>query len=265
MSLFEAFLIGIIQGLTEFLPVSSSGHIELSKAILGIESKDSLLFSILVHFATALATVVVFRKDIWHIGKDVFSFKKTPNAIFGYLLLLSAIPVLVVGLFFKDQIEGLFIGNVVLVSLMLLVTSSLLLFTWFSQNPNGKVGFWRAIIIGIAQAVAVLPGISRSGATISMAIILKIDRSEAARFSFLMVLIPIFGATFLELLDFVQEGNTREFTWPVLIAGFLAAFFSGLLACNWMISLVKKGKLIYFALYCAIIGFSGLIYSIFLS
>jgi undecaprenyl-diphosphatase len=263
MSVFEAFILGIVQGLTEFLPVSSSGHIELGKAILNINTSDNLLFSIVVHGATALSTVVVFRKTIFELLKGVLEFKNNESLHYTLKIILSMIPVGIVGVFFEDEIESFFTGNVLFVGSMLIVTAVLLTITYFFKNTNKDVSYGRAIIIGMAQAVAILPGISRSGATISTALILGVDKEKATKFSFLMVLLPILGATLLKVKDYFETpsiaGGISSFA---LIVGFLAAFISGLLACTWMIRIVKSGKLIYFAYYCFAIGIISIIISL---
>lgn len=255
MSIIEAIILGIIQGLTEFLPVSSSGHLELGKAILGTELGDEdLLFSIVVHAATALSTVVVFRQDIVDLLKGIFKFEWNQETQFAAKILLSMIPVGVVGVLFKDEIEAMFFGKPEVVGLMLLVTGVLLLFTHYRKQTEGTpVTFGKSVIIGIAQMIAILPGISRSGSTIATALLVGVDKSQAARFSFLMVLPPIIGANLLEIKDFVEK-PVQDVSFAVLAAGFVAAFVSGLFACQWMISLVKKSKLIYFAVYCIIVG-----------
>lgn len=260
MTLFEAIILGIVQGLTEFLPVSSSGHIELGTYILGIESKDNLLFSILVHAATALSTIVVFRKDIWEIITDLLKFKWNEGTQFAFKILLSIIPIGVVGVLFEDQIAEFFGGKILLVGIMLLVTAALLTFSHFAPKKDGIVTFPKAILIGLAQTIAILPGLSRSGTTISVALLAGVDRARAARFSFLMVLIPIIGGGFLKLLDYLENPAIADgISGSALTFGFLAAFVSGLAACLWMINIVKKGKLIYFAIYCAIVGFIAII------
>ncbi|UXP33848.1 undecaprenyl-diphosphate phosphatase [Reichenbachiella agarivorans] len=255
MSIIEALILGIIQGLTEFLPVSSSGHLELGSYFLGVESENNLLFSILVHGATALSTIVIFRKDILQIILGLFKFQWNEETIFASKIVLSMIPVGLVGLLFEDQVEALFGGKILLVGCMLVVTALLLSFTYFNKNHEGEVTFKSALIIGIAQAIAILPGISRSGSTISTALLLGVNRERAARFSFLMVLPPIMGAMLLKIKD-VAEAPSLASDIPVLslVVGFVAAFVAGLLACQWMISIVKKGKLIYFAVYCGVIG-----------
>ncbi|MCX2745246.1 undecaprenyl-diphosphate phosphatase [Mangrovivirga sp. M17] len=256
MTIIEALILGIIQGLTEFLPVSSSGHIELGKVLLGVKAKDNLLFSILVHGATALSTIVVFKDDIFQIIKNGFRLPLNNYSRFIIYILISIIPVMIVGLYFEKEIEAFFTGNSLLVGGMLLLTGLLLLFASFTGNPEGDLSPFKAFIIGIAQAIAILPGISRSGATIGTALLLKVNREQAARFSFLMVLIPILGAAFLKSLDLFSEEtiNIAEVNVTAMIVGSLAAFISGLIACRWMIKIVKKGKLIFFAVYCFIVG-----------
>ena len=255
MSLVEAIVLGLVQGLTEFLPVSSSGHIELGAVILQIQAQDNLLFSIAVHAATALSTIVVFRKDLQSLVINVLKFKWNDETIWTTKIILSMIPVGLIGIFFEDEITQLFSGRVTLVGTMLIVTGSLLSFTYFNKDHSKEVGYMSAFIIGLAQSIAIMPGISRSGATIATALMLKIKREEAARFSFIMVLIPILGASLLKLKDYLENPALGE-QIPVLslFGGFLAAFISGLLACKWMISIVKRGKLIYFAIYCFLIG-----------
>ncbi len=254
MSWIEALILGIIQGLTEFLPVSSSGHLEIGSVLLDAQSSDNLLFAVIVHLATALATMVVFKKDILNLLKDLLKIQWNESTQFVAKILVSMIPVFIVAVFFKDQIEELFVGNLMLVGSMLLITGGLLLFAHYKKDGSKPVGFISAIIIGIAQAFAVLPGISRSGSTIATALILGVERSKAARFSFLMVLIPILGASLLEMMDYAENPSLHTIDAVSLIVGFLAAFVSGYIACKWMIKIVKKGKLTYFAIYCFIVG-----------
>lgn len=255
MTFIEALILGIIQGLTEFLPVSSSGHLELGTYFLGVQSEDNLLFSIILHGATACSTVVIFRKDILEIIKGVFKFEWNESTKFAAMIGLSMIPVGVVGVFFEDQIESFFGGNILLVGTMLLVTAALLSFTYFSKKNEGEITFKNSFFIGLAQAIAIMPGISRSGSTISTALLLGVNKEKAARFSFLMVLPPILGAMLLKTKDFLENPEiAANISSMNLTVGFLAAFLSGLLACQWMISIVKKGKLIYFAIYCGIVG-----------
>lgn len=253
MNELQALLLGIIQGLTEFLPVSSSGHLELGHAVLGVKTQNNLLFAVVVHVATVLSTLIVFRKSIFELFKGLFEFKWNESTIYISKLIFSSIPVVILGLFFQEEIEQFFTGNLVLVGGMLLFTAALLALTQFVKPDTKKITFFKALIIGIAQAAAVLPGISRSGSTIATGLLLGAKKEDMARFSFLMVLIPILGAAFLDITG--GELNSDEnIGWLPLLIGFAAAFISGLLACTWMIKIVKRGKLIYFAIYCAIIG-----------
>jgi len=256
MDVFQAIILGIIQGLTEFLPVSSSGHIELGSYLLETNPSDNLLFSIIVHGATALSTVIIFRKDILTLLRDLFRFTWNDSTRFISYIIISMVPVGVAGLLWEDKIEALFGGDVVFVSFMLLITATLLLISYFTPDRDGTVTAPKAFIIGLAQAIAILPGISRSGATITTALYLGIEKTRATRFSFLMVLPPILGATLLKVKDFVEMGAAPGSSLAAgpLVAGFLAAFISGLLACRWMIMIVRRGKLIYFAYYCYFIA-----------
>lgn len=253
MSELQALFLGLIQGLTEFLPVSSSGHLEIGHALLGVEGHNNLVFAVVVHMATVLSTIVVFRKDILELIKGLFAFQWNESTIFVSKLLFSALPVLVLGLFFKDEIEELFNENLVMVGSMLIFTAMLLGLTHFAKVNKGEITFLKAFIIGIAQALAVVPGISRSGSTIATGLLIGTKKDEVARFSFLMVLIPIIGAAFLDIVSGEITSNETIGLIPLLI-GFLAAFISGLLACSWMIKIVKRGNLIYFAIYCLVIG-----------
>ena len=262
MDIIDSIILGIIQGLTEFLPVSSSGHLELGKAILGDNSvpEESLLFTVLLHFATALSTIVVFRNDIFSILKGLFSFSWNEDTQFAFKILVSMIPAVVVGLLFEAQLEELFGGNILLVGTMLIVTAVLLFLADKAKDTNKPVSFKNAFIIGISQAIAMLPGISRSGATISTSVLLGNDKTKAARFSFLMVIPLIFGKIAKDIIggDLSLDGQNSV----ALSAGFIAAFLSGLVACTWMIALVKKSKLSYFAIYCAIVGVIAIVFSI---
>ncbi|MGQ8337270.1 undecaprenyl-diphosphate phosphatase [Sunxiuqinia sp. A32] len=253
MNALQALILGILQGLTEFLPVSSSGHLEIGHTLLGVEGHNNLLFAVVVHGATVLSTLVVFRKDIVQLIKGLFEFRWNEETKYISFLLVSAIPVLIFGLFFKEQIESLYTGNLFMVGLMLLVTALLLAFTFFAKKGKSEIKYKDAIIIGIAQALAVMPGISRSGSTIATGLLLGKKKKEMARFSFLMVLIPIIGANFLDLIGTDFQAEESLGIVPLSI-GFIAAFASGLLACQWMINIVNKGKLIYFAAYCLVIG-----------
>ncbi|MUU78558.1 undecaprenyl-diphosphate phosphatase [Winogradskyella endarachnes] len=262
MEIIDAIILGIIQGLTEFLPVSSSGHLELGKAILGDNSvpKESLLFTVVLHFATALSTIVIFRKDILLIIKGVLKFEWNEDLQFVSKIALSMIPAVIVGVFFEEQLEQLFNGNILLVGCMLIITAVLLYLADKAKDTQKKVSFSNAFVIGISQAVAMLPGISRSGATISTSVILGNDKTKAARFSFLMVVPLIFGKIAKDLLGGELTYDSSNFT--ALSVGFIAAFVAGLFACTWMIALVKKSKLSYFAIYCLIVGIVAIIWSL---
>ena len=262
MDIFDSILLGIVQGLTEFLPVSSSGHLEIGKAILGDKSipEESLLFTVVLHFATALSTIVIFRKDILEIIKGFLSFKWNDDTKFVTKIAISMLPAAFVGLFFEEQLEQLFGGNILLVGCMLLITAVLLFFADKAKNTNKNVSFKDALIIGVSQAIAMLPGISRSGATISTSVLLGNDKTKAARFSFLMVVPLIFGKIAKDILGGDLNFDSQNIT--ALSAGFIAAFVAGLFACTWMISLVKKSKLSYFAIYCAIVGIIAISFAI---
>ena len=276
MEWFEAVLLGLIQGLTEFLPVSSSGHLEIGKVILGVETTDDLLFTTMVHAATVLSTIVVFRGQIWDLLKGFFCGMKdwkiakdekgrkhlVCNDQTDYLLkmVLSMLPVLVVGVFFKDQVESLF-GSIYVVGVALILTALLLFFSDYASRPGRKsifpaneyrngISYWQAFAVGLGQAFAVVPGLSRSGTTISTGLICGVKREVMAQFSFLMVLVPILGETFLEVVG-GEFGASSVGALP-LILGFVSAFLSGLFACKVMIALVRKAKLSWFALYCLV-------------
>ncbi len=254
MSYLDALILGIVQGLTEFLPVSSSGHLELGKALLGNESlpSESLLFTVVVHFATALSTVVVFRKDIVDIFKGLFRFEYNEEFKFSLKIIISMIPAGFIGFFFSNELEAFFSGDVVLVGFMLIVTALLLYLADKAKKTIKEVSFSNSFVIGVAQAIALLPGISRSGATIATSVLLGIDRAKAARFSFLMVVPLILGKMAKDMLE--GDFSFQSENIGVLSVGFLAAFVFGIIACTWMISLVKRSKLSYFAIYCFIVG-----------
>lgn len=262
MNSIEAVVLGIIQGLTEFLPVSSSGHLELAKAILGDHSvpKESLAFTVVLHFATALSTLVIFRKEVFQIFKGLFQFEWNEETQFSAKIIISMIPAGLVGYYFDDQLAVLFDKQILLVGFMLFVTALLLLLADRAKDTTKKVSFFNAIVIGLSQAIAILPGISRSGATISTSVLLGVDRTQAARFSFLMVVPLIVG----KMVKDIGSGDFQSSSTEVLplVIGFSAAFISGLLACKWMIALVKKSKLIYFSMYCVIVGLIAIIYSL---
>jgi undecaprenyl-diphosphatase len=263
MGWIEALILGIIQGLTEFIPVSSSGHLEIAKAILGDESvpEESLLFTVVVHAATALATVVVYRKDVLDIIKGVFAFQWNPETKFVALVVVSMIPAAFIGLFFNDQIESLFERNIMLVGAMLVITGLLLILADKAKSTGKPLSFGNALVVGIAQAIAILPGISRSGATIATTVGLGIDRERAARFSFLMVVPLILGKMILDIKGLYKMGSAGESDKLfVLFVGFVAAFVAGIFACKWMIQLVKRAKLTHFAIYCFVVGAACALY-----
>ncbi len=263
MSYIEAIILGIIQGLTEFLPVSSSGHLELAKVIFGDNSvpKESLTFTVILHFATALSTLVIFRKDVIEIIKGLFQFKKNEEFMFSLKIIISMIPATIIGLMFEEELEAFFNGNVLLVGFMLLVTGLLLFLADKAKNTDKNVSYLNALIIGVSQAIAMLPGISRSGATISTSVLLGVDRTKAARFSFLMVVPLILGKVAKDFMG--GEISFASENFGVMAVGFIASFISGLLACNWMISLVKNSKLYYFSVYCFIVGTLAIGYAYF--
>jgi len=263
MSYIEAIILGIIQGLTEFLPVSSSGHLELAKALFGDQSlpQESLTFTVVLHFATALSTLVIFRKEVLDIIKGLFQFKWNEEFIFSLKIIISMIPAVIIGLMFEEQLETFFNGNILMVGFMLLITGLLLLLADKAKNTNKNVSYKNAFIVGVSQAIAMLPGISRSGATISTSVLLGIDRTKAARFSFLMVVPLIFGKVAKDIMN--GEISLESDQIGSMSVGFIAAFISGLFACNWMIALVKNSKLYYFAIYCFIVGIIAITYAYF--
>ncbi len=261
--LLEAIVLGVVQGLTEFLPVSSSGHLELAKVIMGDDSlsEQSMLMTVSLHAATALSTIFVFWKDIKSIFFGVFKKEGVEQRNYVLKIILSMIPAVCIGLFFEEFIESLFSRNVLLVGLMLFVTGAILFVADKTKRTDRKVSFKDALLIGIAQAIAILPGISRSGATISTSVILGIDREASARFSFLMVIPLIFGKMAKDLLD--GSYTLVESNGIPLICGFIAAFITGILACKLMIGIVKKSKLEYFSFYCFIVGTIAIAYHFF--
>ena len=286
MDWFEAVILGLLQGLTEFLPVSSSGHLEIGKVLLGVETSDDLLFTTMVHAATVLSTLVVFRNQIWDLLKGFFTGLKDWKIVKGadgksvlqcndqtdYLLKIavSMVPILIVGVFFKDYVEGLF-GSIMVVGVALVITAALLFFSDMASKPGRKsaivpentyrngISYWQAAAVGLGQAFAVIPGLSRSGTTISTGLITGVKREVMAQFSFLMVLIPILGEAFLEVVG--GDFSSSSVGALPLILGFLSAFVSGLFACKVMIALVKKAKLRWFALYCLIAALSIFIFA----
>ncbi|KYG73301.1 undecaprenyl-diphosphatase UppP [Roseivirga spongicola] len=262
MTWFEALILGLVQGLTEFLPVSSSGHLEITKAIFGDNSlpEESLLMTVVLHAATALSTIVIFRKDIAEILRGLLQFKNNEEFRFSLKIIISMIPAAVVGVLFEEEIEQFFGGNLLLVGSMLILTAGLLFLADKAKSTLNPVSYKNAFVIGVAQAVAILPGISRSGATISTSVLLGVDRQKAARFSFLMVVPLILGKMAKDILSGdLAETQTET---SLLIVGFIAAFVAGLIACQWMIALVKKSQLKYFSFYCLIVGIIAIIYTL---
>lgn len=276
MDWLQALFLGIIQGLAEYLPISSSGHLEIFRQVLGIDlaGKESLAFDVTLHVATVLSTIVVLWHEFMPLCKSFFTFRRDENFYYVLKILVSCIPVGIVGLMFKEEVEKFFEGDLMIVGICLIVTSLLLSFAYFFRTSpiailKGKnagegreIGWFDALIIGLAQAVAVLPGLSRSGSTIATGILIGNKRDKVATFSFFMVIIPILGEALLHLKDLLfpdaeeiaeQAAQAAVGVFPLLI-GFLAAFVVGCLACKWMINLVKKGKLIWFAVYCLIVG-----------
>lgn len=262
MSILEAIVFGIIQGLTEFLPVSSSGHLELANTILNsdLDPEGSMMMTVVLHFATALSTVIVFRKELIKIFKGLFQFKWNDEMKFSLKIILSMIPAAAIGVLFNEEIEQFFGGQVMLVGFMLLFTGGLLFLADQSKKTDKDVSFMNSLLIGISQAIAILPGISRSGATISTAVLLGIDREKSARFSFLMVVPLIFGKMAKDLMS--DEFSTVSIDVLPLAIGFIVALITGLAACTWMIALVKRAKLKYFSFYCFAVGLTAISYAI---
>jgi len=261
MDILHAIILGIVQGLTEFLPVSSSGHLEIVKALLNNKNigEQSMLMTVVLHGATALSTIYIFRNDIIIIIKGLYSGVKE-QVNFSIKIILSMIPAAFVGLFWEDEIEDLFGGDLILVGAMLIVTALLLFFADKAKITDKKISFLNAIIIGFSQAIAILPGISRSGATISTSVLLGIDKEKSARFSFLMVVPLILGKISKDIFSGDISFSSSE-SLPLLF-GFISAFIIGIIACKWMIKIVKNSQLSYFAIYCALIGFSIITYNI---
>ena len=257
MDWIQALILGIIQGLTEYLPVSSSGHLAIGQALFGMsDGEDNLMFTVAVHVATVLSTLVVLWSEIEWIVKGIFKFEMNDEMKYALNIVVSMIPVGIVGLFFKDQVEEIFGSGLLVVGFCLLITASLLTFSYYARPRQKEHISWKdALVIGIAQAVAVLPGVSRSGSTIATGIMLGNKKEKLAQFSFLMVIPPIVGEALLDVIKAMKgEAVMGNIETVPLIVGFVAAFISGCLACKWMINIVKRGKLIYFGIYCAIIG-----------
>ena len=262
MSWFQALILGLVQGLTEFLPVSSSGHLAIGRELLGLEASEDLVFEVAVHAATVLATIVVFRKEILKLLQGLFKFKYNSETDYILKICVSMIPVFIVGVFFKDFVEGLF-SSLMVVGVALLVTAVLLFLSdkKSKEVPDGThrngISYRQAFMVGVGQALAVVPGLSRSGTTISTGLLCGVRREAMAQFSFLMVLVPILGEAFLDVVG--GDVAASSLGAAPLAAGFLAAFFSGLVACRVMVSLVKRARLRWFALYCAAVGLAVIV------
>ena len=264
MDWIQALILGIIQGLTEYLPVSSSGHLAIVSNFFGINGEESLMFTVAVHVATVLSTLVMLWKEIDWILRGLFKFEMNDETKYALNILVSMIPVGIVGLFFKDKVEEAFGSGLLIVGVMLMVTAVLLIFSYYAKpRPKEHISLWDAFVIGVAQACAVLPGLSRSGSTIATGLMLGNKKEMLAQFSFLMVIPPILGEALLDVVKAAKGeavmGNIEMFP---LCGGFLAAFLSGCFACKLMINVVKKGKLVYFGIYCAIVGLTILIYQL---
>ena len=256
MEWYEALILGLVQGLTEYLPVSSSGHLTIGSALFDIEGEENLAFTVAVHVATVCSTLVVLWKEIDWILKGLFKFQMNPETKYALNILVSMIPIGIVGVFFKEEVETIFGSGLLIVGCMLLLTATLLTFSYYA-NPRIKesISMRDAFIIGLAQACAVMPGLSRSGSTIATGLLLGDKKENLAQFSFLMVIPPILGEALLDIIKGLKgEDVMGDISTLSLMVGFLAAFISGCLACKWMINIVKKGKSIYFAIYCAIVG-----------
>ena len=264
MDWFQALILGLIQGLTEYLPVSSSGHLTIGQEILGISSGDNLMFDVAVHVATVCSTLVVLWSEIEWIVKGLFKCELNDETRYALNILVSMIPVGIVGVFFKDEVEAIFGSGLLIVGIMLLVTASLLAFSYYAKpRQKEKISLKDAFIIGVAQACAVMPGLSRSGSTIATGLLLGNKKERLAQFSFLMVIPPILGEALLDSVKAVKGVDVfGDIGTLPLIVGFVAAFASGCFACKWMINIVKRGKLIYFAAYCAVAGLVAIAYSL---
>ena len=272
MSWLEALILGVVQGLTEFLPVSSSGHLTILSNLFGLEGESNLTMIVALHVATVLSTLVILWKEVVWIFKDLFTKQSWKSyselnggTKYAINILISMIPVGIVGVFFKDTVEEIFGSGLLIVGIMLLVTAALLAFSYFAKpRQREEISPLHAFIIGIGQAVAVLPGLSRSGTTIATGLLLGNKKERMAQFSFLMVIPPVLGEALLDVMDIADKGfgTAMDGISPVaLIVGFLAAFITGCAACKWMINIVKKGKLIWFAVYCVIIGILAIVLS----
>lgn len=268
MNWFESIILGIVQGLTEYLPISSSGHLAIASSLFGVEAEENLTFTIVVHIATVLSTLTILWKEVVWILKDIFSRQSwksysglNDGTKYALNIIISMIPIGIVGVFFKDTIEEIFGSGLAIVGTMLLITAALLIFSYYAKpRQKESVSMPHAFVIGIAQALAVMPGLSRSGSTIATGLLLGNKKESLAQFSFLMVIPPILGEALLDGMDLVTEGAGGGISASVLILGFLAAYLSGCAACKWMIGIVRKGKLVWFGVYCAIAGLVTLLF-----
>ena len=263
MSELEALILGLVQGLTEYLPVSSSGHLAIGAALFGINGEENLTFTIAVHVATVLSTLVILWKEIAWIFKGIFKMEMNAETRYVLNIIVSMIPVGIVGVFFKDWVEEVFGSGLVIVGVMLLLTAALLAFSYYAKpRQKEQISMKDAFVIGLAQAVAVMPGLSRSGSTIATGLLLGNKKERLAQFSFLMVIPPILGEALLDTMKAIKggaEAAVGDISLSALVVGFIAAFVAGCIACKWMINIVKRGKLIYFAIYCAIVGAAVLV------
>lgn len=264
MDWIQSLILGTVQGLTEYLPISSSGHLAIGQALFGLQDPDAnLAFTVIVHIATVLSTCFILWKEIVWIFADLFKFKWNNGTKYAFNILISMIPVAIVGFFFKDKVEEIFGSGLLIVGICLMITATLLAFSYFAKpRQRENISPIHAFVIGIAQAIAVMPGLSRSGSTIATGLLLGNKKEKLAQFSFLMVIPPILGEALLDVKDMAEQGISTAMGGisPLALAiGFLAAFISGCIACKWMINLVKKGKLIWFAVYCAVVGLATII------
>lgn len=261
MTELQALLMGLLQGLTEYLPVSSSGHLTIASALFGIEGEENLTFTIAVHVATVLSTLVILWREIVWLLRGLVDTKApllSPERKYILAIVISMIPIGIVGVFFKDYVEAIFGSGLLIVGFCLIITSALLTMSYYARpRQKEEISLWQAFVIGLAQSIAVLPGLSRSGSTIATGLLLGVKKEKMAQFSFLMVIPPILGEALLSILKAAKDGTEAaagSISMSALAIGFIAAFVSGCLACKWMVSIVKKGKLVYFGIYCAIVG-----------
>jgi undecaprenyl-diphosphatase len=261
MTELQALLMGLLQGLTEYLPVSSSGHLTIASALFGIEGEENLTFTIAVHVATVLSTLVILWREIAWLLRGLVDTKApllSPERKYILAIVISMIPIGIVGVFFKDYVEAIFGSGLLIVGFSLIITAALLTMSYYARpRQKEEISLWQAFVIGLAQSLAVLPGLSRSGSTIATGLLLGVKKEKMAQFSFLMVIPPILGEALLSILEAAKDGAEAAvggISMSALLVGFFAAFVSGCLACKWMVSIVKKGKLVYFGVYCAIVG-----------